>query len=80
MLIVVNFISQDLSHRISKGNMTQLKDESTSPKDGQRDFVSSFGRELACFWLYKGWLILPLSLFEGKCIKRGVYGCQVDKG
>lgn len=32
MLIVVNLIPQYLSHRISKGNMTQLKNESISPK------------------------------------------------
>lgn len=79
MLIVVNLISQDLSYRIEKGTR-QLRDESTASEDVQRDFVSSFGRELACFSLYREWWFFPLCLFEGEYIKRGIYGDQVGKG
>ena len=45
MLIVVNLISQDLSHRMSKRNTTQLNDKSASPKDGQKDLYPLWERE-----------------------------------
>lgn len=54
MIIVVNLISQYLSHRISKGNMTQLENESTPPKGT----LNPLG-ERACFRLHKACLVLP---------------------
>lgn len=65
-------LSQDLGPRILKGNVTQLKDKSTSLKDKYRDILSSHGRELACFCYTR---VLPFLYMKVKSIKRGVYGC-----
>lgn len=68
------------SFRISKGNGILLKDKYTPLKDGERDFVSSFGRELACFWLYIEWLILPVFISKLSVLKEVYMDARLTRG
>ena len=69
MLIVVNLICQYLSHRISKGNMTQLKNESTSPKGT----LNPPGERVSMFLVVQGMFDFAICLYLKVSVLRDVY-------